>query len=79
MITQLSLFPRGIAPIQSMPLVYYIIWPTENKRWKFQSYEKALGFKNDHKHGWDMAGPSPVEEDEPIDIGPGLETSDEQE
>jgi hypothetical protein len=78
MITQLDLFPRGIAPIESMPLVYYVFWATENTKWKFKSYEKGLEFKKGHKHGWDMTGPSAVEEDESTDTWARLETSDEQ-
>lgn len=78
MITQLDFLNEvGRAPLQSMPMVYYVIWPEEKTRWKFDSEEKALAFRRDHKGGWDMTISPTEEEDEPTDIGSGTDTRDE--
>lgn len=78
MISQLDFFEEvGRAPLQSMPIVYYVCWPDANTKWRFRYEEKAAEFRSGHKHGWDMVIAPTEEEDEPTDTGPGTETSDE--
>jgi len=68
---------QGVAPAQSMPIVYYVLWAEEGKRWRFDTDEEAREFRRYHKEGWDMTISPTEEEDEPTDIGSGSETSDE--
>lgn len=77
MITQLDFFSSERAPLQSMPIVYYVCWPEEGKRWRFGTEKEAKEFRREHGQGWDMTIAPTEEEDESTESGSGTETSDE--